>query len=572
MNMTKTSLKTTVEWNNVNWQKLERRIFKLQKRIYRASSRGDVKTVRRLQKTLMKSWSGKMLAMRKVSQDNQGKKTAGIDGVKSLTPKERLEMVNNLKLGHKSKPTRRVWIPKPNTQEKRPLGIPTMFDRALQALAKLALEPEWEAKFEPNSHGFRVGRSCHDAIQQIFSELQKAEKYILDADIAKCFDRINHQELLKKLNTYPSLRKQIKAWLKSGVIDNGVFDETETGTPQGGVISPLLANIALHGIETEINECLGIKTKYNQPHLIRYADDLVILHKDINIIHKCQEVLTNWLSPLGLELKPSKTRICHSLHDYNGEKAGFDFLGFNIRQYPTGKAKAIRCKGKNLGWTLTIKPSEESIKRHLQKIKDVIKAHKSAPQSALIGKLNPIIKGWSNYYSTVVSKEIFSYCDHMVWQKLRAWSKRRHTDKNIKFIENKYWKAINGRKEFATRDDETGYKLYKHADTPIKRYVKVQNTRSPYDGDWVYWSSRLGKSPEVSNRMGTLLKKQKGKCNHCKLYLTLSDKLEIDHIIPKSQGGKNKIDNLQVLHRHCHDIKSANDGSYVRDVPMTTVA
>jgi RNA-directed DNA polymerase len=161
--MSNTSLKTTVEWNDVNWQKLERRVFKLQKRIYRASSRGDVKTVRRLQKTLINSWSAKMLAVRKVSQDNQGKKTAGIDGIKSLSPSQRLDMVNNLKICGKSKPTRRVWIPKPNTEEKRPLGIPTMLDRALQALVKSALEPEWEAKFEPNSYGFRVGRSCHDA-------------------------------------------------------------------------------------------------------------------------------------------------------------------------------------------------------------------------------------------------------------------------------------------------------------------------------------------------------------------------------------------------------------------------
>jgi RNA-directed DNA polymerase len=275
---------------------------------------------------------------------------------------------------------------------------------------------------------------------------------------------------------------------------------------------------------------------------------------------------------------------CHSLNDYNGEKAGFDFLGFNIRQYPTGKAKAIRCKGKNLGWTLTIKPSKESVKRHLQAIKEVIKKHKSSPQSVLIGKLNPIIKGWCNYYSTVVSKETFSYCEYMVWQKLRAWEKRRHPNKSTTWIKNKYKKTItrqvyrNGklktltRVEFITRDDETGYTLYKHADTPIKRFVKVQNIRSPYDGDWVYWSSRMGKSPEISNRMATLLKKQKGKCNHCNLYLSISDLIEIDHIIPKSQGGKDKLDNLQLLHRHCHDVKSREDGIKVEDVPMTTVA
>ena len=200
MYMSKTSLKTTVEWKDLNWRKLERVVFKLQKRIYRASSRGDVKTVRRLQKTLIKSWAAKALAVRKVSQDNQGKKTAGIDGIKSLNPAQRLKLAENLRITGKSKPTRRVWIPKPKTDEKRPLGIPTMYDRALQSLVKLALEPEWEAFFEPNSYGFRPGRSCHDAIQQLFLELQKCPKYILDADIAKCFDRINHQELLKKFS------------------------------------------------------------------------------------------------------------------------------------------------------------------------------------------------------------------------------------------------------------------------------------------------------------------------------------------------------------------------------------
>ena len=396
--MSKTSFKTTAEWKNLNWRKLERQVFKLQKRIYRASQRGDVKAVRKLQKTLINSWAAKALAVRKVSQDNQGKRTAGIDGVKSLTPVQRLRMAENLKVTGKSRATRRVLLPKPNTNEKRPLGIPTMYDRALQALVKQALEPEWEAKFEPNSYGFRPARSCHDARQQIFMELCQTTKYILDADIAKGFDKINHEELLKKIDTYPTRRKQIKAWLKSGVMDNGTFEETEAGTPQGGVISPLLANIALHGMETFINNMAGKPSqRYTQPHLIRYADDLVIMHKDIEVILKCQEALKQWLAPMGLELKPSKTRICHSLEEHNGEKAGFDLLGFNIRQYPTGKAKSLKCQGRLLGYTLAIKPSKEKVKLHLAKIKEVIKAHKAAPQAALIKEINPIIKGWSNY-------------------------------------------------------------------------------------------------------------------------------------------------------------------------------
>ncbi|NEQ85257.1 MAG: RNA-directed DNA polymerase [Moorea sp. SIO2I5] len=226
------------EWKKVNWRKLEMAVFKLQKRIYRASQRGDVRVVRKLQKTLMKSWSAKMIAVRRVTQENKGKKTAGIDGVKALNNKQRLALVVNLKVSKKAKPTRRVWIPKPGRTEKRPLGIPTMYDRALQALTKQALEPEWEAKFEPNSYGFRPGRSCHDAIEAIFSSIKQKPKWVLDADIAKCFDKINHDALLEKLNTYPSMRRLIKSWLKAGVMDNGTFSSTEEGTPQGGVISP----------------------------------------------------------------------------------------------------------------------------------------------------------------------------------------------------------------------------------------------------------------------------------------------------------------------------------------------
>jgi RNA-directed DNA polymerase len=283
--MSKTLSNQMVEWHSINWRKLERRVYKLQKRIYRASNRGDVKAVRRLQKTLMKSWSARALSVRRVTQDNTGKKTAGVDGIKSLSPAARLKLVNNLKLGSKVSPTRRVWIPKPGTEEKRPLGIPTMKDRTLQALVKLALEPEWEARFEPNSYGFRPGRSCLDAIEAIFSAIRLKPKFVLDADISKCFDRIDHKALLNKLNTFPTIRRQIRAWLKAGVMDNMQYFETSEGTPQGGVISPLLANIALHGMEERVKqyaETLPLKRvskrdKREKLSLIRYADDFVIL-------------------------------------------------------------------------------------------------------------------------------------------------------------------------------------------------------------------------------------------------------------------------------------------------------
>ena len=284
--MSETSLKTTVEWNQVNWRKLERKVYKLQKRIYRASIRGDVKAVRRLQKTLMKSWSAKVLAVRRVTQDNQGKQTAGVDGQKSLNSKQRLALIANLKLNSKVAPTRRVWIPKPGTEEKRPLGIPTMKDRALQALVKMALEPEWEARFEPNSYGFRPGRSCLDAVEAIFNAIRSKPKYVLDADIAKCFDRIDHEALLIKLNTFPTIRRQVRAWLKAGVMDGKQLFPTSEGTPQGGVISPLLANIALHGMEERIKQYAATlkgnkRDNRKSLSLIRYADDFVILHRKI---------------------------------------------------------------------------------------------------------------------------------------------------------------------------------------------------------------------------------------------------------------------------------------------------
>ena len=224
-----------VDWKDIPWRKLERYVFRLQRRIFKASQQDNRQVVRRLQKTLIRSQAAKTLAVRQVTQDNQGKKTAGIDGVKSLTPTQRTKLVHSLKISTQAQPTRRVWIPKPQSGEKRPLGIPTMHDRALQALVKKALEPEWEAQFEPNSYGFRPGRSAHDAIQAIFSAICNKTRFVLDADIAKCLDRINHDALLAKLNTFPTLRRLIKSWLKSGVMDGEALFPTEEGTPQGGV-------------------------------------------------------------------------------------------------------------------------------------------------------------------------------------------------------------------------------------------------------------------------------------------------------------------------------------------------
>jgi RNA-directed DNA polymerase len=561
-------------WSDIDWKIVERQVFKLQKRIYRASQRGDVKLVHKLQRLLTKSYYSRLLAVRRVTQDNQGKKTAGIDGVKSLNPKQRLKMVNNLKITGKAKPSRRVWIPKPKTDEKRPLSIPVMYDRCLQALIKLALEPQWEALFEPNSYGFRPGRSPHDAIGAIFNAVRYVPKYVLDADIAKCFDKINHDKLLDKINTYPSLRRQIKAWLKNGVLDNRVFNETNEGTPQGGVVSPLLANIALHGMENRIKEYArtlkGRKDNNEKAlNLVRYADDFVIMHKDLDVIIECREIIKDWLLEIGLELKPSKTKITHTLNEYEGN-VGFDFLGFTIRQFPVGKDHSGKSSNKKLlGFKTIIRASKEKINLHTKKIGDTIRSMKSTTQQAIIGKLNPIIRGWCNYYKAVVCKEIFSECDHNTYLQLKRWAERRHPKKSKSWVKRKYWKSGVTKAQgwsdwiFKTRDGEKAYELVKHSDIKQQDHVKVKGDKSPFDGDMVYWSSRLGTHPECSTEMATLLKRQKGKCNYCGLTFKDEDLIETDHILPKVLGGNNSYGNKQLLHRHCHDKKTAVDSSRI---------
>ncbi|WP_079679964.1 group II intron reverse transcriptase/maturase [Planktothrix sp. PCC 11201] len=569
--MSKTQNNLTVEWNQINWRKAERLTFKLQKRIFQASKRGDVKAVRKLQKTLIRSWSAKCIAVRRVTQDNQGKNTAGVDGVKSLNPKQRINLVGKLKLTNKVKPTRRVNIPKPGATETRPLGIPTINDRALQALVKLALEPEWEALFEPNSYGFRPGRSCHDAIEAIYVSINKKAKYVLDADISKCFDKINHKALISKIHTYPTLSRLVKTWLKAGYCDGKELFPTHDGTPQGGVISPLLANIALHGMEERVMQYAetlkGSKVKNRQAlSLIRYADDFVIIHEDLNVVKKCQEIIVDWLSDMGLELKPSKTKLTHTLNEIDG-KVGFEFLGFYIQQYKVGNYRgAYSAYGIPLGFKTLITPSKVKIKTHLAKIAEVIDTHKNAPQAALINKLNPIIRGWSNYYSTKVSKETFSRVDHLTYDKLRAWARTRGKGDINK---DKYWRTVGDKNWcFSTED---GIELIKHASTPIIRHTKVKGEASPFDGNWIYWSKRRGEYPETPNRVSKLIKKQKGICPHCGLYFTSTDIVEVDHIKPTSLGGKDIYDNLQLLHKHCHDIKTAHDGSLTKNKQLPIV-
>jgi RNA-directed DNA polymerase len=552
--MSNTSFKTTAEWGTLNWRKLERAVSKLQKRIYRASQRGDQKAVRKLQKTLMRSWSAQCIAVRKVTQDNKGKNTAGVDKVKSLDPQQRMELSKNLTIDHKANALRRVWIPKPRCEEKRPLGIPTIRDRAKQSLAKMALEPEWEAKFETNSYGFRPGRSAHDAIEHIFIGLNQAHKFVLDADIAKCFDKINHQELLRKLNTFPTMRRQIKAWLKAGILDGNEFFQTEEGTPQGGVISPLLANIALHGMINDITSQYTANKKVNgksvkwKPIIIRYADDFVVLHPDEKVIHEIKGKISEWLKPLGLTLKDEKTRICHSFEKYQDNEPGFDFLGFNIKQFKDNRTSQ--------GYKTIIQPSQKSIQKHIQNLRTIIKAHQDAKTVDLIKKLNPVIRGWANYYRTVCSAQTFKQTHHDLYMMLKHWGRRR--TKSYKKSYQTYWKELNGKMTFSSDTQKGGepMKLLTHNEFRIKRHTKVKGDNSPYDGNWTYWGERLKSHPSIPTRVQKLLKNQKGKCNLCGLNFKPEDKWEVDQVIPKIDGGKDTYNNLQLLHRHCHHAKT----------------
>jgi RNA-directed DNA polymerase len=538
-------------WRKLPWRKFEQHVYRIQKRIFRAEQRGNVRAVHKLQKLLIKSRSARLIAVRRVTQDNQGKKTAGIDGVKSVHPKQRLEMADLLhpkRVRHsKPQPVRRIDIPKPGKAGKRPLGIPVMLDRAHQHLVKQALEPEWEAKFEPNSYGFRPGRSCHDAIGAIYIQINKKAKYVLDADLKGCFDNINHEALLQKLKTYPALKHMIRAWLKAGYVDNGVFEETTSGTPQGGVVSPLLANIALHGMETALAE--AYMPKEGKPNFVRYADDLVVFHPTEEGIVKAKAVLETWIKDIGLEMKPSKTRITHTLQEYQGTR-GFDFLGWTVRQFSVGKTHSGKIHQRPLGFKTIIKPSKEAEKRHRAELGEIIRKNRHASQGQLISKLNPVIHGWTNYHKTVVAAETFHRCRKNLFQQLQEWGRRRHPNKGKRWVAKKYWHVEDG-KGWIFKDEKSI--LWSHDLTHIQRHTKVRGTASPYNGDLLYWSQRLSKHPMLSNTKGKLLQKQEGKCRWCELLFQDGDLIEIDHITPKSEGGGEELSNKFALHRHCHD-------------------
>src|SRR5437867_11038451 len=395
-----TADKPMYEWSALPWKTIQRRVFKLQKRIYQASQRGDAKTVHRLQKLLTKSWSARLLAVRRVTQDNRGKKTAGVDGVKSLAPKHRLSLAVGLRISPKARPLRRVWIPKPGKTEKRPLGIPAAEDKVVQSALKLVLEPLYEPLFRPSSHGFRPELGCHTALRALL--LRGTPTWTIEGDIASFFDRIDHGvvlTLLRKRVADERLVELVRGFLKAGYLEEWRWHATWSGTPQGSVISPLLANVALHGLEAAVRAPYPQQLKGHQtwkPVLIRYADDFVVLHENLAVIEEVKQLISDWMASMGLELKPSKTRITHIFHSHDDNR-GFDFLGWHVRQFPVGKThSARRGNGRyatvRLGFKTLIRPSKDAQRRHYERICEIVDRHTAAPQAARIDHLNPMVR------------------------------------------------------------------------------------------------------------------------------------------------------------------------------------
>lgn len=535
-------------WQSVNWRKAQRVVKNLRQRIFKATRCQDWRRVRNLQRLLLKSYSNVLLAVRRVTQINAGKRTPGVDKLLVKTGPAKAILTDVLKQWIPWQPlaARRVYISKSNGK-RRPLGIPSLIDRCLQAVVKAALEPCWEAQFEATSYGFRPGRSAHDAIARIYvmATPNTRKKWVLDADIAQCFDTIDHAFLLQQIGPFPA-RNMISQWLKAGYMEAGVFHSTETGTPQGGIISPLLANIALHGMEAALGISryadAGIK-KDVRTLIVRYADDFVVFCDSKAEAEQAQADLQTFLSIRGLALSDEKTRIVHL-------SEGFDFLGFHIRHYRTPNTRT--------GWKLLIRPAPKSVAAFREKLRHTFQRLQGSNARCLIGVLNPLIRGWANYYRGVVSSEIFHQLEHYIFWKLRRWISKTHPNKSFSWRDGRYWAhhpAYKG-SPWSFVDKETGMVLYRIGYTRIRRHVLIAGDASPDNPKLRdYFEQRNRRSNQIGNypkAVQQVIQLQQAKCPHCGESLFNGEEIHIHHAVPRSQGGTNQPANLLAVHLVCH--------------------